>query len=621
MNNEGKIKRFGRYLLFDHLVDGGMAKICRARFLSEDVDRIVAIKMIQSQFSEDESFKKMFFDEIKITFGLNHPNIAQIYDYGFYQNQLYTAMEFVDGKNLKQYLQSLKNKNYVFPIEISVYIMSQVCQGLLYAYNFRDKLSGKKQNIIHRDISPHNIMLTFDGAVKIIDFGIAKSATSSDNTKVGTIKGKLSYLAPECLDGIKLDHRYDQFAVGVTLWELLCSRKLFHSKNGLAVLKKIQACKIPNPSHINPNVPEELDKIVMKTLARDRNHRFENMDKLNRMLIKFLYSNYPNFNSSDLSSFAKALFKDEIKRDRAKLFELGKIDISPYIEDWEKEISQSGSEEGMVGERKGGESFYLCDVDDIKNASGSTEIALNRESSLKETERAGERRLKRKYSKLKSKEDVPQKESKKNNGILGMIVAAGIVLGFCYMAKDSILEHPDIKAYISKTFPKFYKNSTDNSSGRTISSTEEKMGKLRLIGFKKSAYILLINGAPAEYDYFFIELPLGKDYRIEVAQKGRKSFVRAFTLNENNPEVRYEVSKLPLEILGEIYAIKSISLPKGSILEFEVDGGRIIKTIPFDSHRLPPGTYAGSIKNVKLGIQKEIFFTVEEGKKTQIAIH
>lgn len=339
-----KRERFGRYLILDHLVDGGMAKICRARFLGEQADKVVAIKMVQPQFSKDESFKTMFMDEIGITFDLIHPNIVQTYDYGVHQDQLYVAMEYCDGRNLKEYLDKLKERKFVFPVEISVYIITQVCQGLHYAHTYTNKLTGKSANIIHRDISPHNIMLTFDGSIKVIDFGIAKSNTNSEATQAGTIKGKLSYLAPEYLEGEELDPRYDEFAVGITLWEMLCSRKLFKASNDLAVLKKIQECKVPPPSSINPNVPKELDEIVMKALSKDRNKRYEDLDKFNRALMKFLYTNYSDFNATDLSYFAKELFKDEIKADREKLFEFGKIDIAPYIQEWK--VEQAG---GPVG--------------------------------------------------------------------------------------------------------------------------------------------------------------------------------------------------------------------------------------------------------------------------------
>ncbi|MBF0297193.1 MAG: serine/threonine protein kinase [Oligoflexia bacterium] len=338
-----KPTRFGRYLILDHLVDGGMGKICRARFLGEQAEKIVAIKMIRPQYSSDPSFKKMFMDEIKVAFALIHPNITQTYDYGIQNGQLYTSMEYNDGKTLKQVLDRLKEKKVVFPVEICIYIISQICQGLSYAHNFTDKLSGKKQNIIHRDISPHNVMITFDGGVKIIDFGIAKANTNSEETQAGTIKGKLSYLAPEYLEGMELDHRYDQFAVGITLWELLCSRKMFHAENELAILKKIQACKILAPSSINPNVLKELDAIVLKSLSKQREDRYENMDQFNRALVKFLYSTYPDFNATDLGYFSKELFRDDIKKDQEKLVEFGKIDVTPFLQELKREMEGKGS--------------------------------------------------------------------------------------------------------------------------------------------------------------------------------------------------------------------------------------------------------------------------------------
>ncbi|MBT4790072.1 MAG: protein kinase, partial [Halobacteriovoraceae bacterium] len=147
-----KYQRFGKYLILDHLVDGGMAKICRASYLGEQANKIVAIKMVQPQYSKNTSFVQMFEDELKVTFSLLHPNIVQVYDYGLVNEQLYSAMEYVDGANLKQFLDRLKQMKYVFPVEISTYIVSQVSIALQYAHTFQDKLTGKPFNIIHRDI-------------------------------------------------------------------------------------------------------------------------------------------------------------------------------------------------------------------------------------------------------------------------------------------------------------------------------------------------------------------------------------------------------------------------------------------------------------------------------------
>ena len=623
MVSDGKLKRFGRYLLLDHLVDGGMAKIYRARLLSSEVDRIVAIKVVRPEYSENSEFKEMFLDEIKLTFAFSHSNIAQIYDYGLYSNQLYTAMELVDGKNLKQFLACLKKKRYVFPIEVSVYIISQVCQGLHYAHSLKNRLSDKDLNIIHRDISPHNIMLSYDGETKIIDFGIAKSEIRAESTNAGTVKGKLSYLAPEYLEGTDLDHRYDQFTLGVTLWELLCSRKLFpaQDKKGLSILKLIQACDVPPPSHINPNVTKDLDKIVMKSLAKDRNNRFKDMDQLNRMLIKFLYSHYPNFNSSDISIFAKALFQEEIKRDRAKLFEFGKIDLVPYINDMEKELGQTendaadGTDFSM--EQKTKSHFYLCDIHDIDEGIANEKVFLEGDDKSA----VGSNKIKEKITPIKLEKKsilfspLFLKQTRKNFQRIAILL---LVFGTLYYEREWVLNRPFTRKYILAFIPNRY---IQNYSDRSIASIETNNagGMLRLNSFKKSSHKLFINGKATEYNFFFVKLPLGKKHQIEVAQIGRKSFIREFILTKERPEIRYEVPNLPLEFSGEIYSSPLTPLPEGTILEFTVNGRKVQQTFPFQSYRVPAGSYDGVVKNSQLGIGQKIQFEVKEGRRTKIS--
>ncbi|HLE12218.1 MAG: hypothetical protein A2504_13795 [Bdellovibrionales bacterium RIFOXYD12_FULL_39_22] len=341
---EGVYKRFGKYLLLDHVVDGGMAELYMARELAENVekivaDKVVAIKVIKKQFSEDPNFKKMFLDEIKIAFGLVHPNIAQTYNYGELSGKIFTVLEYVHGQNLQQINKSLKKKSLSFPIEMAVYIAAQICQGLDYAHKFTDKLSGKKLNLVHRDISPHNVMLDYDGMVKVIDFGIAKAETNTEATQAGTIKGKVSYIAPEYLvEGGKIDHRYDQFAVGLVLWETLAGRKVFSGENDMAILKKVFECKVPAPSSFNPNVPKELEAILAKALSRDPNNRFPDMDQFGRHLTKFLHVKYPDFTTNDLGQFLQNNFSSEVVEAREKLKVFGKIPLRPFCEDLKAEI-------------------------------------------------------------------------------------------------------------------------------------------------------------------------------------------------------------------------------------------------------------------------------------------
>jgi len=595
-------ERFGRYFILDHLVNGGMAKICRARFLGEQADRIVAIKMVQAQFSSDPSFKQMFMDEIKVTFGLLHPNIVQTYDYGLHNEQLYVAMEYCDGRNLKEYLTRLKEKRFVFPVEISAYIISQVCQGLQYAHKFTDKLTGKAANIVHRDISPHNIMLTYDGAIKVIDFGIAKAETNSEATQAGTIKGKLSYLAPEYLEGLDLDPRYDIFSVGITLWEMLCSRKLFKAKNDLAVLKLIQECKVPAPSSINPNVPKELDEIVLKALSKDRNNRFKDMDQFNRALIKFLYANYPDFNSSDLGYFAKELFKEEIKKDREKLFEYGKIDLKPYIAQW-KASNNSGvpqendttinTDSNSTKSSKSKESTFDFGFEEKKSTRKKPNVikhdkkeqkqslSIDRTSLLKRKTRRSDA-FGEKDSDVEdgtgtyTKTKVIRLERKRKRNIAVTYIAS-------FMALVALFGnyHREISKFLD--LPKIVSIDEKNLNVENVEVEEEiEEKKARFTNFDANKNKVFINGKRVEPDYIKeVALPLSDTVTIRVESIGRKHFVQEVDISKLD-YLTVDIPELEPTDYGKLYVSRGCDV-KGT-LHFELWGERRIEKVPTNNH-------------------------------------
>src|SRR6185295_3253088 len=178
------LKKFGRYFLLDHIAQGGMAEIYRARLASIDgAGRIIVIKRIQAGYGANSEFLQMFKSEIKTTMGFNHPNIVQLYDFGEEQNQPYIAMELVDGKNLRQFISKCNELKQGFPIPLAVYIAEQTASGLYYAHTYKDKITGDPLNIVHRDISPQNILISYEGNVKVIDFGIAKATTNVENTR------------------------------------------------------------------------------------------------------------------------------------------------------------------------------------------------------------------------------------------------------------------------------------------------------------------------------------------------------------------------------------------------------------------------------------------------------
>jgi serine/threonine protein kinase len=645
MSDPQKRDRFGRYLILDHLVDGGMAKICRARFLGEQADKVVAIKMVQEQFSKDEAFKTMFMDEIKVTFGLLHPNIIQTYDYGLNKNQLYVAMEYCDGRNLKEYLEKLKERKFVFPVEISTYIISQACQGLYYAHTFRDKLTGQEANIIHRDISPHNIMLTYDGSVKIIDFGIAKSQTNSEATQAGTIKGKLSYLAPEYLEGLELDARYDQFALGITLWEMLCSRKLFKENNDLAILKKIQECKIPVPSSINPNVPKELDEIVLKALSKNRNKRFENLDQMNRALMKFLYAKYPDFNSTDLSYFAQELFKDEIKKDREKMFEFGKIDIKPFLEDMKRELEKGSHaterslnsndstvirkemelDFGFENPEKKKHTITVKKAPKERGTDASEDSTLSRKiSDITDLTGTDLKKIAPKNSKKEATKIIKIDHKKNNNdggGSFGRSVAlfAMVVGGGYYYHKNYIKPQETVKVAVEAN-----KVNKQREPAQDITPTEDQSGvaKMMLSHFDKQKMQVFINGNKTDVDLLnIVTVPVGTPFILRVQIEGKKHFIKEFNLS-NDSSFEIEIPEMSSVAYGYIFTSKGCSMT-GEI-RYEIYGEKRISPVPMsqafgeafplvvdDNGSLAPSTYDLYFKKTGEEIERKITVTIK----------
>jgi serine/threonine protein kinase len=318
------LKKFGRYFLLDMIAQGGMAEIFRARQITtEGLGRTLVIKRIQPTYGSNSEFVSMFQSETRVMMNFNHPNVVQLQDFGEEDKQPFIAMEYIEGKSLRYVKDRILERVGNFPPDLAVYIIAQAAAGLHYAHTFKDKLDGKPLNLVHRDISPQNILLSYDGNVKIIDFGIAKASTNSEQTRAGVIKGKPSYLSPEQIDPGTgaLDGRSDLFSLGIVLWELLTGRKLFAGDNDLATLRLIQNCQnsIRPPSEFNKLVPKELDYIVLQSLAKDREKRFPNALEFQRKLQRWLVSFNPDFNPLDLAGEIKHLFANEIVEDRKNL--------------------------------------------------------------------------------------------------------------------------------------------------------------------------------------------------------------------------------------------------------------------------------------------------------------
>ena len=262
---------FGRYELISRISLGGMAEVFLATHTPSNTR--VALKRILPEISEDEEFIKMFEDEARIASQLEHPYIARCLDYGRVDRDWYIAFEFVHGKDLRAIFdRSVKNGERP-PLPVLLHIFAHLAEGLAYAHARKDA-SGRPVSIVHRDVSPQNIIVSFGGDVKLIDFGIAKAAGKLSRTQVGTIKGKFGYMAPEQIKGGEVDSRTDVFSLGICLWELLTLQRLFQADNELLVMEKVRHLQVEKPSIYAPGIPSGLDQVVLKALAKDPNERY-----------------------------------------------------------------------------------------------------------------------------------------------------------------------------------------------------------------------------------------------------------------------------------------------------------------------------------------------------------
>ncbi len=313
-------------MLLEKLAAGGMAEVYLAKSTgASGINKFIAIKRILPQYSDHPEFIDMFKEEAKIAVNLNHGNVVSIFDFGVEKNQFFLVMEYVEGQNLRQVLNHLKKENKFFSIDQIVYIIKEVAAGLDHAHRCLDGTTGRPLNITHRDMSPQNIMLSFEGEVKVVDFGIAKAESQIETTRAGTIKGKFGYMSPEQADGQQVDPRTDIFSLGIVLWELLANERLFVSNSEAATLKKIRECQIPNLKKLNPAIPAELERIVAKALAKDKNLRYQTAAAFHRDLNRFLNTQYPEFSSQDFSMFMKSAFAAMFLENRKKLIEFAKI--------------------------------------------------------------------------------------------------------------------------------------------------------------------------------------------------------------------------------------------------------------------------------------------------------
>lgn len=305
---------FGRYRLLRKLASGGMGQVLLAMKGAKGFEKLVVIKRILPHLVEDEEFFQMFVDEATVAMRLDHPNIARINEFGEEQGVHFLEMEYISGEDIRRIEKRARDVGLVLPLGFILRVIIDAASGLDFAHKARD-FRGNPLNIVHRDVSPQNILVGFDGSVKIIDFGVAKAAGRSQRTASGVLKGKFPYMSPEQAEGLDLDPRSDVFALGIVLWELLTGRRLFKGDNDLASQRLVRACHVVAPSSVAPSVPQGLDPIVMKALAKRVEDRYPDAASFRVALEDFALQNAISTSSSQLIDLLKPLYAERIERE------------------------------------------------------------------------------------------------------------------------------------------------------------------------------------------------------------------------------------------------------------------------------------------------------------------
>jgi len=301
----------GKYELLQKIGAGGMAEVYKARLTGiEGFEKIVVVKKILPGYARNVSFIKMLVDEAKLTSVLQHPNIVQIFELDHVDNQYYIAMELVDGKDLLKILARLAEGKSEPNLAMSCFFAAEVCKGLDYAHRARD-IYGKTLNIIHRDVSPSNIIISWGGSVKIMDFGVAKARTQDTKGSKHVLRGKLGYMSPEQVKGEEIDHRSDIFSLGIVLFESLTLKRLFLGRSDLETLINIRDANIERKFEKYPFIDEGLRVILRKALAADREQRYATAMEFHEDLVEYLYELKLRVNNAQVEDYMKEVFGDE----------------------------------------------------------------------------------------------------------------------------------------------------------------------------------------------------------------------------------------------------------------------------------------------------------------------
>jgi serine/threonine-protein kinase len=310
-----------RYKVLEKIASGGMAEVFRAESAGlEGFKKTVAIKRVLPHLSEKKQFIGMFLDEARVSAQLSHSNCVQVFDIGVGDNTYFIVMEYVDGADLKGLIEHRRKSNTAFPVEEACLICVRICEGLSYAHELTDN-NGESLHIVHRDMSPPNVLITRFGEVKIVDFGLAKANSQLEKSEPGIIKGKFSYLSPEAAQGLPVDGKTDIFAVGIILWELLAGRRLFMGDTDLETVRMVQQAKVPPIRQFNPKVSPELERVMLRALAGDPRTRYQTAREFGQDLNNMLFHMGRAVSSFDIAQLVEPIRLEREDKKRLRKYD------------------------------------------------------------------------------------------------------------------------------------------------------------------------------------------------------------------------------------------------------------------------------------------------------------
>lgn len=309
-SRERPVRWVGKYRILSELGRGGMANVYLAVARGPGgVAKLVVLKALLPELASEPGALAMFLDEARLAAQLNHANVVQTYEVGTEGERQVIVMEYLEGQSLAQIIKRAELSGRAMPPGMAVRIVIQVLEGLHYAHDL-SSYDGAPLSLVHRDVSPQNVFVTYDGQVKVLDFGIAKAASSSTHTATGIVKGKIAYMAPEQMVGDNVDRRADVFSIGCMLWAFATGKKLWKDTPDVHIMRRVINAEIPNPQSVNPAVDDELDRIVMKALAAERNERYQTALELQEDLERYLEERSITVKQKEIGNFVSTLFAD-----------------------------------------------------------------------------------------------------------------------------------------------------------------------------------------------------------------------------------------------------------------------------------------------------------------------